>query len=222
MNMKVLVSHVSDGSMRSLVGGFDATLPARHTFLERHGVQAEDTVLVRVAYEGDDYCRYVTVGEDNCGDGITRPPEIISDALLTKERGVALLLPLADCAPLVLFDEQTGVIMLSHLGRHSVEQFGAKKSVDYFIKETGASPASLKAWLGPAAGAANYPLWAFQNRGLHDVITEHLLDAGLSIEQIDTKDAVDTTTHADYFSHSNFLKGLQNEDGRFAVVAVME
>lgn len=223
MNLRILVSTIADGSMKSTNGDFAEIIDNRRIFLEKHGLRPEDATLLHVVYEGDDYCRYEEVAETDKGDGIVRIPTIDSDALLTQQPGQMLFLPVADCAPLVLFDESTGTLMLSHLGRHSTEQAGGRKSVDYFLRQSGASPASVKAWLGPAAGKDGYPLWAFDNRGLHDVIVEQLLSAGLVREQIEVS-PVDTTTHSEYYSHSNFLKGLQDGvgDGRFAVAVVME
>ncbi|UTX51142.1 polyphenol oxidase family protein [Candidatus Saccharibacteria bacterium TM7i] len=223
MNVRILVSTVADGSMKSTNGDFAEVIDNRRAFLGKHGLKPEDATLLHVVYEGDDYCRYVETGEADRGDGIIRVPTIDSDALLTRQPGQVLLLPVADCAPLVLFDETMGVLMLSHLGRHSAEQEGGRKSVEYFLAQSGTSPASVKAWLGPAAGKDGYPLWAFDNRGLHEVIVEQLLATGLRRDQIEVSPA-DTTTDSEYYSHSNFLKGLQGEvgDGRFAVAAVIE
>jgi copper oxidase (laccase) domain-containing protein len=129
-------------------------------------------------------------------------------------------LPLADCIGAVLYDPDTSVLMVSHLGRHNVEQGGGSKSVQYLVKNHDVNPKNLKVWLSPAAGKTNYPLHAFDNRGLHEIATEQLITAGIVPENIDTS-RIDTTTDTTYFSHSEFLKGHRDTDGRFAVVAVM-
>lgn len=222
MQLSIYTSTIADGSMKSLTGNYAEVLAVREQFLNKNEIKAEDTTLVQVVYEGDGYCRYVTLADADRGDGIVRSPSFVSDAIVAKTPGHALLLPIADCAPLVLFDPTTGAVMLSHLGRHSTEQDGGMRSVEYFSAETGARPELVQAWLGPAAGADNYPLWAFENKGFHEVITSQLYAAGVIQENL-TVQTIDVTTHPDYFSHSNFLKGQQSDagDGRFAVVAVV-
>ncbi len=223
MKLAIFVSTIADGSMKSLTGDFREAQDARTQFLNKNEIQVDQTTLLQVVYEGEDYRRYKTVGGVDGGDGITRPASIVSDALLTRDADHALLLPIADCAPLVIFDETTGAMMLSHLGRQSVEQDGGRGSVEYFIRETGASLPSLKVWLGPAAGAENYPVWAMENRGLHEIILEQLKGVGVSSGQVEEM-LIDVTKDPQYYSHSNFLKGLQDDigDGRFAVVAVTQ
>ncbi len=221
MNVRIFSSTVADGSMKSSKGDYRETISARRGFLDKHGIPADEAVLLRVAYEGDDYCRYVSVDDKYSGEGITRPATIVSDALFTQTENLALFLPLADCAPLVIYDEASSAVMLSHLGRHSVEQGGGRKSVEYYLQETGVSPASLRLWLGPAAGVESYPIWALEGKGLHEAILEQLESAGIERSQIDFT-PVDTTKDPSYYSHSNYLKGLQDSDGRFAVVAVIE
>jgi hypothetical protein len=56
---------------------------------------------------------------------------------------------------------------------------------------------------------------------MHDVATEQLLIAGVAAEHI-IGSLIDTTKDKNYFSHSEFLKGNRDTDGRFAVVTVMK
>lgn len=208
--------------MKSINGDFKEVLGRREAFLSSNNIAAKDVTLLQVVYEGDDYCRYEVIDNEARGDGIIRHPSIISDALLTKGAGHALLLPIADCAPLVIFDEDSGWMMLSHLGRHSVEQSGAERSLEYFLEQTGVSLSTVRFWLGPAAGKGRYPLRAFEGKSLHEVILGQLMGVGAERNAIEVS-RIDTTLDDDYYSHSNYLKGLQDEagDGRFGVVAVM-
>lgn len=222
MTTHIFVSTITDGNMKSTNGDYREVQENRQRFLAKNGIEIQNTTLLQVVYEGNDYCRYATVADEDMGDGIASPPSIVSDALLTYTPGQALFLPIADCAPLVIWSDEKNAMMLSHLGRQSVEQGGGRKSIEYFLQETGVSPTSLRLWLGPAAGAENYPLWACENRGLHEVILDQLALAGVQPSQIEVS-PVDVTKDPAYYSYSNFLKGLQVEagDGRFAVVAVL-
>lgn len=192
----------------------------REVFLAAHDIAIADTTLVRLVYEGGDYCRYATVGDYDKGDGIVRPSSKISDAMVVTQPGHALFLPLADCVGAVLYDPTKGILMLSHLGRHNLEQFGATKSVEYLVNEHGVNPKNLTVWLSPAASKDYYPVYAFDNRSLHDVTTEQLLAAGVTHDKIETS-SIDSAADPNYYSHSQFLKGNRPDDGRFAVVAMM-
>lgn len=213
-------STVADGSMKSPDASYRTVLPARHKFLQKNDISIDDTTLLQVTYETDDFCRYVTLTNSDKGDGITRPPTYAADALVVTEPGHALFVPLADCIGAVIHDPVKDVLMVSHLGRQNLEQTGGKKCIDYLAYAHGCDPAQLKIWLSPAAGRSSYPLYAFDNRSLYNVATEQLQSAGVMPANI-TESFIDSATNANYFSHSQFLKNNRPTDGRHAVVAVL-
>jgi len=218
---KILTSTAADGSMKSSDGFYASALPARTAFLTKHGLRTDDTLLVHLVYEGDNYTRYIAATDELRGDGITRTPGFIADGVATNQKGLALFLPLADCIGVVLHDPVKDTLMLTHLGRHNLEQQGGTKSVEYIVEQFGCNPQDITAWLSPAAGHENYPLFSFQNRSMHDVATEQLLLAGIESGNI-SRSPIDVSKDKRYFSHSEFLKGNRETDGRFAVVAVLE
>lgn len=193
----------------------------RRKFLAKHGIIPEQSVLVYLQYEGNDYRRYFTVDSKNAGDGIARSPSLVSDALFTREKNLALLLPVADCIGAVLFDEVNHVLGLAHFGRHNLEQDGGLAVIAYIKRQFGTNPVDVRAWLSPAAGKDNYPLYDFNDRSMHDVAQEQLLAAGVLVVNI-AHDERDTTTDLALFSHSEFLKDRRRIDGRQAVVAMMK
>lgn len=215
-----IVSTITDGSMKSPNMNFATVLPTRTAFLQQHGTMPDDTTLVQLTYETDDFCRYYTLTDEHKGDGITRQATIEADALVVTEPNHALLLPLADCIGAVIHDPTRGILMLSHLGRHNLEQLGGTRCVEYLAEKHGCNPADLTVWLSPAAGQESYPLYAFDNRSLHDVATEQLIAAGIAAKNI-TVSPIDSATDPNYFSHSQFLAGTRHNDGRHAVVAVI-
>lgn len=218
MKTIIEVSKVTDGSMGKEAEDVFAN---RSRFLASHSIAPEQTVLIHLVYEGDDYCRYDEVTANNGGEGITHPPTRINDALFTRETGVALFLPLADCVGTVLVDTKLQVLGVSHMGRHNLEQFGARRSVEYMKTQFGSDPADITLYMSPAAGKENYPLFAFSNRSMHEVATEQFLSAGILPTHIEIA-TEDTTTHQEYFSHSEYLKGHRDTDGRHALVAQLQ
>lgn len=223
MNTLVIAcSTVADGSMK--IGQSSSPQDIhdnRERFLAGNTMSMDASILVPLTYGGDNYRRYFTVDASHAGEGITKDTTMEADGLLTTTKGLALFLPLADCIGTVLYDPQTGCLMLTHLGRHNLEQDGGKASVDYMIQQCGSDPAAIEAWLSPAAGATNYPLFAFDNRSMHEVAIEQLHAAGVTADHIQAS-SIDTTTDPRYFSHSQFLKGNRETDGRFAVAAMIK
>lgn len=219
------VSSLSDGNIKK------ANMPSevivnvdrdREILLKNMGISMDQTVLVKISYDRDDFTRYHTANSDDQGKGILPGTDTeIYDALMTTQPGIALFLPLADCVGAILYDPTKKILMVSHLGRHNIEQQGALQSVGYMKDNAGVDPSNLKVWLSPSASKENYPLFAFDNRSQQDVVLEQLKTAGASGENIETAN-IDTTTSEDYFSHSQYLKDNSKPNGRFAIVAMLK
>ena len=201
--------------------GFDEQEVAqnREKFLRKFGTTPKKSVLVQINYESDDFCRYAVVNETAVGEGVVRSGRI-ADALATKQKGLALLLPLAECGGVVLFDPKNQALMLSHLGRHSLEQNGAQKSVEFMQQQFGSNPHDLLVAISPVAARETYPLYAFENRGIDEVIINQLTAAGVKVKSITPPHSY-TTSDPNFYSHSEFLVGRQAGDGRFAMVAML-
>lgn len=215
----IAMSSAADGSMSMSVDD-ETRRDNRRRFLGRYGITLEQSILVHLKYEGDDYCRYYEVSTEHAGDGIAFESSIIADALFTRSKRLALLLPVADCIGAVLYDARLQVLGLAHFGRHNLVQNGGTKAIEFMKAEFGSDPSDIKAWLSPAAGRGNYPMHDFNNRSLYEVALEQLEKGGLPYENIDI-DGTDTTTNTAFFSHSEYLKGNRESDGRQAVVAMM-
>lgn len=220
MHIGIYVSGVSDGSMKSLGGDQSTARRNRVAFLEKNDIPPENTTLHTLSYGGEDYRRYRHLDESTRGDGIIRDATIDADAVVVTGHHHAVLLPLADCIGAVIYHPERSIFMVSHLGRHNLEQSGGTSCVNYLCDTWSIDPSELLVSFSPSAGGHNYPLRAFDGRSMQDVATEQLLAAGIHADAITTSD-IDTTTDKNYFSHSEFLKGHRASDGRFAIVAVL-
>ena len=129
-------------------------------------------------------------------------------------------MPLADCIGAVLYDEEHGVLMMSHLGRHSLEHNGGVKSVSYLEENYNSNPAKLKVWLSAAVSKESYKIYALDHKGMKEVAFEQFKQAGVVLENI-AEITDETDLHPDYYSHSQYLKGETTENGRHAFVAAM-
>lgn len=215
----------SDGNLRFTVDGSpadkDRVIENRKHVLGKLDMSFDSANLVYVTYDTANFCKYGDAANLELGQGMNGSYTTVScDALVTTEPGRALFLPLADCVGAIMYDSVRMVLMVSHLGRHSTEQHGAARSIEYLKENYSCNPADLLVWLSPAAGKENYPLFAFNGRSLHDVTLEHLADAGVLKEKIEIS-SVDTTKDERYFSQSEFTAGRRQINGRFAIVAVI-
>lgn len=221
MKLRIFTSTVNDGSMKSLDGDYETARSKRIAFLQKCKLEPRDSTLHTLSYGGDDYCRYRTIASIDKGDGIMRDSTIDADAVTVTESGHAILLPLADCIGAVIYDQDKQVLMVSHLGRHNLEQSGGTKCINYLANRHGVNPSAVTVWLSPSAGKENYPLYAFNGRGLSDVATEQLIAAGVLSSNI-SRSPIDSSSDSQYFSHSQYLKGNHDIDGRFGIVAIMQ
>lgn len=220
-SVRVALSTSADGSMYDPANQTNQQVIAnRVQWFTGQGAALDDTVRVHVTYDGDDFCRYRIVGAEQKGEGMRQAAPQFSDGLVTTEPGVALFLPIADCVATTLFDEEKGVLMLSHLGRHSLEQDGGVRSVQFLVDQFGVTPANLKVWLSPAPSKVAYPIFKLGNVSMKEAVHEQLSRAGISPENI-TDNLADTATDDTYFSHTAYLKGGKSSDGRFAMLSVM-
>lgn len=218
--LAIYASTVADGNMKAPDYSHEPVMSARASFLQANTIDIASTTLVQTTYGSDDFCRYYTVDTSHQGDGMTRATSLEADALITSIPGQALFLPLADCIGAVIYDTAQNILMLSHLGRHNLEQFGGTKCIEYLMDTHGSHPDDITAWLSPAAGNEEYPLFAFNHRSLHEVATEQLMVAGIPRANI-TVSPINSASDSAYFSHSQFLQGKRADDGRFAVAAVL-
>lgn len=79
----------------------------------------------------------------------TRPE---ADGILTADPSVALVVRVADCAPVLLADRRTGAVAAVHAGWRSTMQRIVPAAVERLAAEWGTRPADLMAAIGPSLG----------------------------------------------------------------------
>lgn len=220
-NLIIGLSSVVDGSMYSRNNPADPkVINNRERFLSSIGINIDQTTRVAVNFDGDNFCRYLEVSDKEKGAGMRSDDIQYADALITQDTGHALMLPVADCIAAVIFDTKNKVLMLSHLGRHSIEQNGASKSVEHLIHSYNSNVDDIKLWLSPAVSKDNYPLWSIDNRGLKEVALEQFRQSGIKSNNIVDRPE-QTDKDPSYYSFSEYQKGRRSEDGDHMVVAMI-
>lgn len=216
-NVFLAISECSDGNMMHpdfFVDNRAEIINKRQEFLRKSGVGLDNTVLIRVTYDRDSFTDYKLIDsvkgyqlEDNLENIQAQ------DGLMIDKPNVALFLPLADCLGIVLYDDKQKTLMVVHAGRHTLEQDGVTKAVD-FLKENGSQPEDLSVWLSPSAGAENYPIHFFDGKSLEQVAREQLSKS--RVKKVISA-GIDTTTNENYFSHSQ-----GDTEHRHAILAYMK
>ncbi|MGV9745678.1 peptidoglycan editing factor PgeF [Rhodococcus zopfii] len=102
-------------------------------------------------------------------DGPVAGPVPATDALVTREVGLALVTLSADCVSVLLADEEAGVAAAAHAGRIGA-RIGIVPAVVEAMVELGARPERIGAFLGPAASGRRYEVPA----AMRDDVEAHL------------------------------------------------
>lgn len=228
----VNVSSKDDGTVldRALGVHHPSIVSNRTRFCDACGVSYGDVVYQRIRYEDtQSYDTMIEVGEN---DTCKHIDEVPADGLFTREPGVGMLLPIADCVGTVVYDPAKHFLALLHLGRHSTFAGLQDRAIDYFVAQ-GSDPADLVIWMAPSVQKSHYPLTYFDHaddlgwQGFYDAggglyyldmqgyNRARFIDKGVRPENI-TISPVNTATDEGYFSHSQ-----GDTTGRFAVLAMM-
>ena len=214
--VEVGISEISDGNMRFFGDGDETEIIENQKKLgEVLDLGSDKIVRIRTIY-GDrkDFTDFYEITDENLSEyAITNSEENIpvSDGLITRCSNVGILLPLADCLGIVVFDEEHQVLGLLHSGRQNVEQYGPRKFIEYFVENFNSNPEKLKVYFSPHA--LNYQIFKFSNKFLSAAAKEQLIDAGVLLENI-VDHEIDTVDNANLPSHSS-----GDRTQRFAIVA---
>lgn len=213
----VAVSSRSDGTMLDKTRGVHHPEVVRHRedFCGKNGSIYANTVYQRIVY-GDDQ-PYNTLREVTAADVSRTRPEVQADGLFTKEPGVGLLLPVADCAATVVYDPVQRVVALLHMGRHSSLTDLIERTIQTFVAN-GSMSKDLIVWMSPHIKQAQYRLEYFEQAdteewrefvekrdgGYYLDIAGHntrsFASCGVPISNIYHAQQ-DTATNSEYYSH---------------------
>ena len=150
-------------------------------------------------------------------DAPSAVPVEATDALVTREKDLALCVLVADCTPVLLSDHAAGVIGAAHAGRMGARNGIVKNTVQAMV-DLGAQPSRIQVLLGPAAAGASYEVpedmaadvekhlpgsRTTTTRGTAGIdvragLVRQLLSLGVTHIDADPRD---TITDDDFFSH---------------------
>ncbi len=211
--VEVGISEIDDGNMRFFGNGEESEIIKNQRKLGE-SIGSNNVARIRTIYgERQNFTEYAELTKENLAEYSINnfEKEIpVSDGLVTRETEIGILLPLADCLGIVVFDEEYHVLGLLHSGRQNVEQYGPGKFIEYFVQNFNSNPEKLKVYFSPHA--LNYQIFKFDNKLLSEAAKEQLVDAGVLLESIVDYE-IDTVNNINLPSHSS-----GDRTQRFAIV----
>lgn len=98
------------------------------------------------------------ITSDNAGSGRYDRESAIphTDALITNEQNILLVMFYADCVPLYFYDPVTQSYGLAHAGWKGTVADIAAQTIEKMFTAFGAQPANIKAAIGPSIGGCCY------------------------------------------------------------------
>lgn len=181
-----------------------------------------DRVAVPLQCHSDNVLPAVAPGEHESCDG-----------LITILTDLPLVVSVADCVPVALYDPKKSIVGLVHGGWRGTAKRIVAKAVGMMVDEFGASAAEMVAYLGPSASVCCYEVGpevaslfesnAVERRGtrlflnLKRVISEQLIGKGLKEENIEVSNLC--TICNPLLFHSHRRDG--NRSGRMMAVVCL-
>lgn len=149
--VRKVVTDRSAGNLADHVGDDDAVVAANRARLaELIGLPEQDVVYMEQIHSPN-----VTEVTTELLDELEGTPVEVTDALVTTVPGVALVVLTADCVPVLLSDEDAGVVAAVHAGRIGARNGIIARTVER-MEELGATPSAVHALLGAAAAGEDY------------------------------------------------------------------
>ncbi len=153
-----------------------------------------------------------------------------TDGIITNIKDIALCVMVADCIPILFYDETKKVIAAAHAGRDGVRQKIANKLIQKMVKEFSCKVKDIKVYIGPSIKSCCYEVkndvtdgfekyLIFRGKKIYLDIVQKCIDdikeIGVKEENIETS-SVCTCCDKDYFSYRR-----DGKTGRFCGVIVL-
>jgi copper oxidase (laccase) domain-containing protein len=235
------ISSKKDGNLSYSKETYQIVNTYRRRWLSSLDIEPEDIVCMDVCNPDSwDTIRSVTITDKGSG-ALDKESSITADALMTNQKGVTLMLLVADCIPVIIHDPNKGVVALIHLGWRSTVQQLATKTIKSICDKYLSDPSDMKIYVGPSIRTPSYsfkspieqqsqPDWkpylkeADNNRISVNLVgynCRKFIYAGVNPDNIQIC-PVNTAKSQNYFSHYRASKQKKShQEGRFAVLCML-
>lgn len=216
-NIRHGISTIEDGNMAFTYGTKEEVAKNRSKFFSGIKIPPERAVFLEVVHG----TKIVEGTTSLAGIGFnSQETAIKADAIVTKEKNLALVILIADCIPAIFYDVANGILGLAHLSRHNTKNAFSQILVSLLKRDYGTNLQDLKVFFGPSIKKESYILPEYPKG--YDLVSDNvnqLLLKGVREENI-LIDSTDTAASSEFFSHYRAVKNKETE-GRFAIVAML-
>lgn len=237
--LQVVVTSKADGHLKSN-GPEDIEEVAAniHAVADKTHIPFDSIIALNVAAHPDAWDEIIDVTSKPDHALIAWDERVVSDALVTNISGITLLLPVADCNAVAIYDPIKNVLAVVHLGWQSTVAGLATKIIEHLQRTYHSSAPDLRIFISPSIRAESYvfdevsqrndPAWKLflheTEKGigvdLPGYNRQKFIDAGVLPENIELS-PINTASSEEYFSHYRSVRTGEPE-GRFALLARMK
>ncbi len=211
------ISTKDEGNMSYVYGEREEVLSNRKKFFTDIRIPTERAIIIEVQHG----TKIIEASSSLGGTGINSAASAIkADAIVTREKNLAVGLLTADCIPAIIFDRPNGILCLAHISRKNTESRFSQILISFFRREYDTNLHELKVFMGPSIKKESYMLEEHPNG--YDLIGENmqqLLLKGVRAENI-VVDTTDTARDSNFFSHYRDSRNKENE-GRFLTTTML-
>jgi YfiH family protein len=228
--LRIVVSEKEDGNLDNRFGSKEEVKENRKQMLRTLKISPFDLIEGQQIH----FKRLLTLDEDNAkmwrGNNITG-----IDGFLTDQKDITLMIRVADCVPVVLYDPVKKAVALLHVGWKGATLGIQNEAIEKMERDYKSNPKDLLAWIGPAAQACCYrsdkepeqikdknfkpfikkkaPSWSVDIPGF---LVESMKSSGVLKKNM-TVDSTCTVESDNFFSHQK-SSSTSEKEGRFGVL----
>lgn len=149
-------------------------VPRRQKLFSILGVSLDDAVFCQQTHS--DNILFVKRSDAGRGSQSFESGVLDTDALVTKETGIALNILVADCVPILIYDFDQKVAAAVHAGWRGTVKFILQKTISEIINRYGSDPKNIHAVIGPSIGPECFEVQKdvvekFEQAGLVEFVT---------------------------------------------------
>jgi len=227
-------STITDGNMSFRIGDTGSSVSNRRSFLLKNDIDFKNHISMRCDH-GEEIT-IVTSSHQACG-ATTQSDMVLSEVLVTQEKGLALMLLTADCLPVSFYDPVTETIALAHLSRETISRMLPEKTISFLQKNFEVDSSNLLIHIGPHIHTDSYsfplpqpdlspsiaPFIKKTETHVHihlvAACNQQLARSGALLGNISVSE-IDTATSLNHYSHYQSKK--QNApEGRLATILLL-
>jgi hypothetical protein len=134
-----------DGNLDFRFDNEKVVLARRGVFFARENIDPKSTIVMIAEHES----KVIIVTNKDAGRGVmSAKDQYVCDGLTTREQGLNLVLSVADCIPLVLYDKRNKILAMVHVGSKNLTNGTTKKAIET-IKKLGPGNSEVSVTTGP-------------------------------------------------------------------------